>query len=142
MAQNILYQKQKIYKKVLTGIGLSDIMITVPRGNKKGRKEKMFEVRRIDELGRIVIPKEIRKLMGIEAGAPMIITDENKNMVTFTKYDPNAISHDTSPSEILKNAISEMAFYAVESQYETEFYEIMDEVAKLMEECKEIENRD
>ena len=102
----------------------------------------MFEVRRIDELGRIVIPKEIRKLMDIEAGAPMMVTDENKNMVTFTKYDPDAISHDTSPSEILKNAISEMAFYAVESQYETEFYEIMDEVAKLMEECKEIENRD
>ena len=51
----------------------------------------MFEVRRIDELGRIVIPKEIRKLMGIEAGAPMMVTDENKNMVTFTKYDPDAI---------------------------------------------------
>lgn len=39
MAQSILYQKQKICKKVLTGIGLSDIMITVPRGNKKGRKK-------------------------------------------------------------------------------------------------------
>ena len=40
MAQNILFQKQKIYKKVLTETELSDIMITVPRGNKKGRKEK------------------------------------------------------------------------------------------------------
>ena len=103
----------------------------------------MFEVRRIDELGRVEIPKEIRERINIEAGAPMIIINEGKNFVTFVKYDSNVIPpHDTSPSEILKNAISEMAFYAVKSQYETEFYEIMDEVAKLMEECKEIENRD
>lgn len=62
----------------------------------------MFELRQIDELGRV---------------------------------------HDTIPSEILKQAISEMAVYAAESEYETEFYEIMDEVAKLMNECEEIENR-
>lgn len=62
----------------------------------------MFEIRRIDELGRV---------------------------------------HDTTPSDILREAISEMAVYAAESEYETEFYEIMDEVAKLMNECKEIENR-
>ena len=62
----------------------------------------MFELRQIDELGRV---------------------------------------HDTTPSEILKQAISEMAVYAAKSEYETEFYEIMDEVAKLMNECEEIENR-
>lgn len=62
----------------------------------------MFEIRRIDELGRV---------------------------------------HDTTPSEILKEAVQEMASYAAESEYETEFYEIMDEVAKLMNECEEIENR-
>ena len=72
----------------------------------------------------------------------MIIIDEGKNFMTFAKYDSNVIPpHDTIPSEILKQAISEMAVYAAKSEYETEFYEIMDEVAKLMNECEEIENR-
>ena len=102
----------------------------------------MFEIRRIDELGRIAIPKEIRERINIEAGAPMIIINEGKNFVTFAKYDSSVIPpHDTTPSEILKEAVQEMASYTAESQYETEFYEIMDEVAKLMNECKEIENR-
>ena len=89
------------------------------------------------ELGRVAIPKEIRERISIGAGALMIIIDEGKNFVTFAKCDSN----DTTPSEILKQAISEMAVYAAESEYETEFYEIMDEVAKLMNECEEIENR-
>lgn len=102
----------------------------------------MFEIRRIDELGRIAIPKEIRERINIEAGAPMIIINEGKNFVTFAKYDSSVIPpHDTTPSEILKEAVQEMASYTAESEYETEFYEIMDEVAKLMNECKEIENR-
>lgn len=102
----------------------------------------MFEVRRIDELGRIAIPKIMRERMGIEAGAPMIVTNKSKDFITFAKYDPNIIPHDTTPSEMLRDVVQEIAFYATESEYETEFYEIMDEVAKLMEECKEIENRD
>ena len=51
----------------------------------------MFEVRRIDELGRVAIPKEIRERINIEAGAPMIIINEGKNFVTFAKYDSNVI---------------------------------------------------
>ena len=102
----------------------------------------MFELKQIDELGRVAIPKEIREQINIKTGALMIIIDEGKNFVTFAKYDPNVIPpHDTIPSEILKQAISEMAVYAAKSEYETEFYEIMDEVAKLMNECEEIENR-
>ena len=102
----------------------------------------MFELRQIDELGRVAIPKEIRERINIGAGALMIIIHERKNFVTFATCDSNVIPpHDTTPSEILKQAISEMAVYAAESEYETEFYEIMDEVAKLMNECEEIENR-
>lgn len=102
----------------------------------------MFELRQIDELGRVAIPKEIRERISIGAGALMIIIDEGKNFMTFAKCDSNVIPpHDTTPSEILKQAISEMAVYAAKSEYETELYEIMDEVAKLMNECEEIENR-
>ena len=43
-------------------------------------------VRRIDDLGRIVIPKEIRRSMGIKEGEAMEIFLED-NKVYFEKYD-------------------------------------------------------
>jgi len=47
-------------------------------------------VRRVDELGRIVIPKELRRTLGIDEGAPMeIYVDEDK--VIFKKYQPGCI---------------------------------------------------
>ena len=45
-------------------------------------------VRRIDDLGRVVIPKEIRQSLGIEAGDPLEIYTEN-NSVIFHKYGIN-----------------------------------------------------
>lgn len=101
----------------------------------------MFELRRVDELGRVAIPKAMRQQMKVEEGMPMIVSNVGNDFITFTKYNPNAIQVEKTPSEILKEAVQEMAFYASESEYETEFYEIMDEIAKLMDECKEIENK-
>ncbi len=46
-------------------------------------------VRRIDDLGRIVIPKEIRRNMNILDGDPLEIYLED-NRVIFQKYDTNA----------------------------------------------------
>lgn len=47
-------------------------------------------VRRIDDLGRIVIPKEIRKVNGIAEGDPMeIFTDGDK--IILRKYEPACI---------------------------------------------------
>lgn len=43
-------------------------------------------IRRIDNLGRIVIPKEIRNSMLIKEGSPLHITIEGGNIV-LTKYD-------------------------------------------------------
>lgn len=45
-------------------------------------------VRRIDELGRIVIPKEIRLTMRIRAGDPIEIYTENDDMLIFKKCSP------------------------------------------------------
>lgn len=39
----------------------------------------MFELRQIDELGRVAIPKEIRERISIGAGA-LIIIDEGKTL--------------------------------------------------------------
>lgn len=44
-------------------------------------------VRRVDELGRVVIPKEIRKIMGIREGEALEIFVEDKRVI-FEKYEP------------------------------------------------------
>jgi len=44
-------------------------------------------VRNIDELGRIVIPKEIRKKLGIENSDPVEIYVDGDNIL-LTKYHP------------------------------------------------------
>ena len=45
-------------------------------------------VRRIDDLGRVVIPKEIRRTMRIRDGDPLEIFTEKDGEVIFTKYSP------------------------------------------------------
>ncbi len=45
-------------------------------------------VRRIDELGRIVIPKEIRRTLHIREGDPLEIYTEKNGEVIFKKYSP------------------------------------------------------
>jgi len=45
-------------------------------------------VRRIDELGRVVIPKEIRRTMRIREGDPLEIYTDNNGEVIFKKYSP------------------------------------------------------
>ena len=45
-------------------------------------------VRRIDELGRIVIPKEIRRTMRIREGDPLEIYTSPDGEVIFKKYSP------------------------------------------------------
>lgn len=44
-------------------------------------------IRRIDDLGRVVIPKEVRKLLGVEAGDPVEISVEPDGTVTLRKYE-------------------------------------------------------
>lgn len=43
-------------------------------------------VRRIDDLGRVVIPKEIRRTMRIREGDPLEIYTDNEGGVIFKKY--------------------------------------------------------
>lgn len=45
-------------------------------------------VRRIDDLGRVVIPKEIRRTMRIHEGDPLEIYTESDGTVIFKKYSP------------------------------------------------------
>ena len=59
-------------------------------------------VRRIDDLGRIVIPKEIRRTMRIREGEPLEIFTEN-NMVCITKYEPEKKEREKIREYVTKN---------------------------------------
>ena len=63
-------------------------------------------VRRIDDLGRVVIPKEIRRTMRIREGDPLEIFTDREGEVILKKYSPI-------------NDLSEFATEYVESLYES-----------------------
>jgi AbrB family transcriptional regulator (stage V sporulation protein T) len=44
-------------------------------------------VRRVDDLGRIIIPKEIRKILNIREGDPLEIFTTKEGEVVFKKYE-------------------------------------------------------
>ncbi len=57
-------------------------------------------VRNIDELGRIVIPKEMRRKMGIQSNDPVeIYVDDDK--IILTKYAPSCIFCDSDEDLIV-----------------------------------------
>lgn len=45
-------------------------------------------VRRIDDLGRVVVPKEIRKTLRIREGAPLEIFTDREGEIILKKYSP------------------------------------------------------
>ena len=45
-------------------------------------------VRRIDDLGRIVIPKEIRKTLKVKEGMPLEIFTDQDGVIVLKKYLP------------------------------------------------------
>ena len=61
-------------------------------------------IRRIDDLGRVVIPREIRRTLRIKEGDPLeIYTCEGG--VTFRKYNP--VSSVTETLNLLKGVVQE-----------------------------------
>lgn len=46
-------------------------------------------VRKVDDLGRVVLPKELRRTLGIEEKDALEIYIDNKNII-LKKYQPNA----------------------------------------------------
>ena len=69
-------------------------------------------VRKIDDLGRIVIPKEIRRLYGIRANDPLEIFTDNEGHIILKKYDP--IPEILSRVQILQEMITDDTNYAPE----------------------------
>lgn len=48
-------------------------------------------VRKIDDLGRIVLPKELRRTMAIDVKDPMEIYVEGNDKIILKKYEPACI---------------------------------------------------
>ena len=68
-------------------------------------------VRRIDDLGRVVIPKEIRRTMRIREGDPLEIFTNNSGEVIFKKYSP--IGELSDFSTIYAETLSKTSGYGV-----------------------------
>lgn len=74
-------------------------------------------VRRVDDLGRIVIPKEIRRNFGIREGDPLEIFVDN-GYVCLRKYQPETITEILDDFEELKDYAFEYGGSAQEQRVE------------------------
>ncbi len=61
-------------------------------------------VRRIDDLGRVVIPKEIRRTMRIKEGDPLELFTTREGEVVFKKYQPFE-EHDWAKAKAIVSAM-------------------------------------
>lgn len=75
-------------------------------------------VRRIDDLGRVVIPKEIRRTMRIREGDPLEIYTEKDGEVIFKKYSPMGEWSD-SASQLCETMFKTAGFCAAVSDRDT-----------------------
>lgn len=67
-------------------------------------------IRRIDDLGRVVIPKEIRRSMNIHEGDPLeIYTDPAENAIVFIPY--KAMGYDEKIKNLMEELYIEMTWY-------------------------------
>ena len=50
---------------------------------------KVFETRKVDELGRVVLPLELRRLLGIDVGATIDIGINDSNQIIIIRNEPH-----------------------------------------------------
>lgn len=104
-------------------------------------------VRRIDDLGRVVIPKEIRRTLRIREGDPLEIFTDREGGVILKKYSPIGELADFSKeyAESLQQSIGHIiliadkdTFISVSGTAKKDFFEkkISNELEKIMEDRK------
>ena len=65
-------------------------------------------VRRVDDLGRVVIPKEIRRSMGIKEGEPLEIYLENDTVI-FRRYSYNLVNEVERVAELDRETMADIS---------------------------------
>lgn len=93
-------------------------------------------IRRTDDLGRVVIPKEIRKKMNIRDGEPLEIYID-KDMVCFKKYSYDAVSE----LNVIVNEIYDDARMKC-NEYSDKRIDIARKIDKIIKELREIEKEE
>ena len=88
-------------------------------------------VRRIDDLGRVVIPKEIRRAMKIREGDPLEIYTNN-GYVCFKKYSPIG-DYDLQKAKAIVASIINGQFILLDRDAETVFAATISTAADLEE---------
>lgn len=74
-------------------------------------------VRRIDDLGRVVVPKEIRRQMRIREGDPLEIYTSSDGSVTFKRYVPMNEKDYAKAKQVLKAVLPNGAHFALYDLY-------------------------
>lgn len=87
-------------------------------------------VRRVDDLGRVVIPKEIRRKMRIREGEPLEIFLEGEDTVCFRKY---MISMTEEVTAFAKKIVEDYIDY---SRSAKEIREHFDAIIKILKDCE------
>lgn len=90
-------------------------------------------IRRIDDLGRVVIPKEIRRSLRIQEGDPLeIFIDQMSgySMVCFRKYEAGFINSLTR----LADAIDDEMMDDASNEQRSEVRKHFNEIAKILKE--------
>ena len=93
-------------------------------------------VRRIDDLGRVVIPKEIRRNCRIREGDPLEIfveTSDGMPMVCFRKYETSYLRSIASMADRIDEEMMESGCVANRAKVREKF----NEIAKLVKEWEE-----
>lgn len=91
-------------------------------------------IRRVDDLGRVVIPKEIRRNLGIHEGEPLeIYTDTicGKPAVYFTKFETNLFGSVKGVQELIEEYLD------YDHPHRQEILVRLAEVAKMIKEGEE-----
>lgn len=85
-------------------------------------------LRRVDDLGRIVIPKEVRRSLGIREGDPMEIYTIDGGVV-FKKYRHNLVNDVRSIREVAED------YFEGEDKYE--LLQLLERAQKILEKAEE-----
>ena len=88
-------------------------------------------IRRLDDLGRVVIPKELRRSMGVGVGDPLEIFLSEEGGVVLQPYHSEASSKLRAIAETL-NSVG----------HTPEHWDIADEIKAIAEKLTELENRE
>lgn len=96
-------------------------------------------IRRVDDLGRVVIPKEIRRTVKIQEGTPLEIYIDN-NMICLKKYSTDVTNDlDMIANEIYEDAWNGRDIYSDKKiAVATELKEIIKKLKQIEEEENEI----